>query len=91
MRISEGTPPERTLNDGATFPRQFTYTTRTLRLRSREKNHLIEAALFGRLDQMLRTTVQEGVWGGFPPQALPRCTAILGIGSRRPNRAASIK
>ena len=38
MRMSEGTPPERTLNDGATFPRQLTYTTRTLRIRSREKS-----------------------------------------------------
>ena len=39
MRISEGTPPERTLNDGATFARQLTQTTRTLRLRSREAHH----------------------------------------------------
>ena len=30
-----------------------------------KKKHLIEAAPFGRLDQMLRTTVQGGwVWGG---------------------------
>ena len=36
VRISEGRPPERTLNDGATFPRQLTFTTRTLRSRFRE-------------------------------------------------------
>ena len=33
------------------------------------KKHLIEAAPFGRLDQMLRTIVSGGVWGGFAPPA----------------------
>ena len=33
--------------------------------RRRKKRHLIEAAPFGRLDQMLRTAVQSGVWRGF--------------------------
>ena len=36
---------------------------------SAEKRHLIEAAPFGRLDQMLRTTVQGGRSGeALPPQ-----------------------
>ena len=37
------------------------------RQRHRKKKHLIEAALFGRLDQMLRRAVQGGVWGTMPP------------------------
>ena len=37
-----------------------------------EKKHLIEAAQFGRLDQMLRTTVQGWVRGGlWPPSQKP--------------------
>ena len=34
----------------------------------RKTKHLIEAAPFGRLDQMLRTTIR-GVWAGFAPPA----------------------
>ena len=34
--------------------------------------HLIKAAKRGRLDQMLSTVVQEGVWGGFAPPAKNR-------------------
>ena len=37
-----------------------------------KKNHLIEVTLFGRLDQMLRTAVQGGVWRGFAPPAKNR-------------------
>ena len=43
-----------------------------------KKKHLIEVAPFGRLDQMLRTTVKgeaggaKGGWGGFaPPDPAP--------------------
>ena len=35
----------------------WTFGRRACRQRRRKKNHLIEAALFGRLDQMLQTTV----------------------------------
>ena len=37
-----------------------------------KKKHLIEAAPVGRLDQMLRTIIQGGVWGGFGPPAKNR-------------------
>ena len=33
----------------------------------RKKMHLIDAVPFGRIDQMLRTTDQGRVWGGFAP------------------------
>ena len=45
-----------------------------------KKKHLIEAAPFGRLDQMLRTTVWGEVWGSFAPPAktenFSKCTSI---------------
>ena len=40
----------------------------TCRQRRRKKKHLIEAAPFGRLDQMLRMAVQTGSGGTSPPQ-----------------------
>ena len=42
---------------------------RPCRQRRRKKKHLIEAAPFGRLDQMLSTAVQGGLWEGFAPPA----------------------
>ena len=45
---------------------------RACRQRRRKKNHLIEAAPFGRLDQMWRTTVLGGGLGGLCPPAKNR-------------------
>ena len=44
-----------------------------------KKKHLIEAAPFGHLDQMLITIVYGGVWGGFAP-----LSRNLGSGGQRP-------
>ena len=54
----------RTASDG----REMAFGGRSAdRQQRRRKKHLIEAAPFGRLDQMLRTTVQGRVWGRFAP------------------------
>ena len=47
-----------------------------------KKNHLIEAAPFGRLDQMLSTIVSGGFWGDF---ALPaKSWGVWALGGSAP-------
>ena len=51
------------------------------RQRRRKKKHLIKAAPFGRLDQMLRTTVQGGSLGWLCPPPLKTDSPVGGWGA----------